>query len=83
MTQTSIRIGHIAIDGMQRLSSPQALVRHVEGMIANALSRPVGSPRVADLSLPLLRVTLQPRASEADVALAIAHAVRDALASPR
>ena len=83
MMRTSIRIGHIAVDGMQSLSSPQALASHVEGTIASALSRPVASTRAAELSLPVLRVTLRPQASEADVARAIAQAVQDALAHRR
>ena len=82
MTQTRIRIGQIAIDGLARAPSPASLSGRLQAAIANALRRPAaGDP--APLSVPQLRITLPHGATERDLAAAVAAALRDAAARRR
>ena len=83
MTQATIRIGHVAIEGMARMASGEAFGNRLEAAVAAALRQPPAGLRQAAMSLPLLRLTLHHGASEADVALAVANALRDAVARAR
>ena len=83
MTQTRIRIGHVAIDGMTRMASGDAFGKRLQAAVAAALRQPPAGLRQAAVSLPQLRVTLHHGASETDVASAVANALRDAVARAR
>lgn len=83
MTQTRIRIGHVAIEGMPRMASGEAFGKRLEAAVAAAFRQPPAALRQAALSLPQIRLTLHHGASETDVALAVANALRDAVARAR
>jgi hypothetical protein len=76
MTETNIRIGHLAIDGLAHAPSEAAFTRRLQAAIGDALRRPAAGIR-RPLSLPQLRITLPHGASERDVAAAVANALRD------
>jgi len=83
MTQTRIRIGQVAIDGVAHMASGAAFGKRLETAVAAALRQATAGAPVAATSLPLLRLTLPHRATEADVAQAVASALRDAAARSR
>jgi hypothetical protein len=97
MTQTRIRVGRIAIEGMTgaaagnhtatalratREGDHGAFGIRLQAAIAAALRQPVAAAPMT-LSLPHLRLTLPHGATDADVVAAVANALRDAIARPR
>jgi hypothetical protein len=81
MTETRIRIGQIAIDGVAHAPSAAGLSRRLQAAIADALAHPAAGVH-GPSSLPQLRITLPPGAGEREIAAAVANALRDA-AAPR
>ena len=82
MTQTRIRIGQVAIEGVARAAAADAFGKRLQTAIAAAL-RHAPVERHPAASLPYLRLTLRPGATEAEVASAVANALRDAIVRPR
>ncbi len=85
MTRTTIRIGRIAIDNAGRAPmDARTFGARIEGALAEALRRPAQSGRAREsLTMPVMRLTLRRNATDADVAHAVADAVRRLVARGR
>ena len=82
MTRTTIRVGQIAIEGLARTAPADAFGQRLQAAIGAALRQAPAVPPAA-ITLPRLRVSLHGGATEADVAAAVASALRAAIARAR
>ena len=82
MTQTRIRIGQVAVDGMPRMPSGEVFGKRLQAALTASLRQQPSLGQDA-CSIPQLRLTLPHGASEADIATAVARALRDAIVRGR
>jgi hypothetical protein len=86
MRSTPVRLGEPATAGVSRRPSEAALALNLRAAIAAALREPPDRTYPAGeatVRLPRLRIALPAGATEADIARAVAHALREAMSEPR